>query len=219
MKHLAESSWLMLLCMGALASGCVEPPESSVSFSVKPEGLRAIKRVVFIELSDRDRSPDVAEGMTKALASAIRSRKLFSLDVVSRDDPRCKLVTLDQQGGFTLRQLRQLRDTFDCQAVLVGWTKDYYPHPRMQVGLRLQLLDLRQGQAVWAVDDVWDTTDKAMEKRVKRFFREQMRSGYEPMGWQLVLTSPKAFEKFVAHEVAETLPNKPEIQPVNTPKR
>jgi hypothetical protein len=93
---------------------------------------------------------------------------------------------------------------------------DFRPHPRMQMGLSLRLLDLKRGQLAWAVDHVWDTTDKAVEKRIERYFNDQIRSGYEPMDSRLIMISPKAFEKFIAYEVAETLPDATRLK---TPRR
>ncbi len=145
--------------------------------------------------------------MTIALSHAIQTRRLFRIEVVRRRDPLCRTLSLEGKAGFTMKQLQDMRETFQCDGILLGSVRDFRPHPRTQVGLHLRLLDLRNGRLVWAVDEVWDTTDKAIEKRIKRFFDSQMRSGLEPMDWQLVMISPKAFGKFIAYEVAATLPS------------
>ena len=72
---------------------------------------------------------------------------------------------------------------------------------------------------VWAVDHHWDTTDKATERRSKRHFSSEMRSGYNRVRWRLGLRSPKLFQKFVADEVADTLPERPPPGQQMTPRR
>ena len=49
--------------------------------------------------------------------------------------------------------------------------------------------------------------NKIFERHEERYFKEQIRSGYEPMDWRIAMISPKVFEKFIAHELAETLPD------------
>ncbi|MCK4626685.1 MAG: hypothetical protein KAV00_15330, partial [Phycisphaerae bacterium] len=184
-----------------------------------PEHLGRINRVVFVQLTGRDSCPGIAEDMTVALSHAIGARRLFRMDVVTRDDPRCKTLSLDGWAGFTIKQLRDMRETFQCDAILLGAIRDFRPHPRMQMGLDLRLMDLRDGRLVWGIDHVWDTTDKAITRRVKRFFNSRMRDGYEPMNWQLAMISPKVFEKFVAFEVVETLPEGHEMKTNRKPRQ
>ena len=75
------------------------------------------------------------------------------------------------------------------------------------MSLTLKLVDTRSGQLLWAFEDVWDSGDKTVERRMQNYFKNQMRTGYEPINWQILVTSPLAFNGFVAWEVAKTLPN------------
>ena len=190
-----------------VAAGCCPsaPPASINHHLSSPEDLDSIRRVVFIELPQEPGYAGIAEDTTVAVAEAIRARRLFRLDVIGRDDPICETVMLESAEGFSMAQLRQMRDTFHCDAILLGRVRNFRPHPCMRVGLDLCLLDLRRGKPVWVVDHTWDTTDKVVEKRIKQYYCQQLKSGLEPMEWQIVTISPQAFEKFVAFETAQTL--------------
>jgi len=203
-KRFTKPVKLILLCAGlALHAGC--KPDSPIK--AFRGSLVGINRVAFVELAERNSCPGVAGEMTVALSHAIQAHKLFDVDVIDRQAPICKTVSLDGREGFTLEQLRQMRQTFRSDGILLGSISDFRSHPQMALGLSLRLLDLKRGQLVWEVNHVWDTTDKAVEKRIERFFKEHMRvAGYEPIYSNIIMTSPKAFEKFIAHEVAETLP-------------
>lgn len=207
MARINKIAILTLLYLGWLAlPGCQKPPDIGHYLS-KSEHLAKINRVVFVQLTGQDSCPGIAEDMTIALSNAIGARRLFYMDVVTRDDPRCKILSLDGWAGFSMKQLSDMRKTFQCDAILLGAVGNFRPHPRMQMRLKLQLMNLRSGRLVWGIDHVWDTTDKTVTRRIKRFFNSQMRDGYEPMNWQFAMISPKTFEKFVAFEVVATLPN------------
>ena len=75
----------------------------------------------------------------------------------------------------------------------------------MLIGLRLRMLDLRDGQLLWALEQVWDSADKTTEYRIKDYFRSQKSSGYAPLQERLASVSSLEFIKFISYEVAETL--------------
>ena len=75
----------------------------------------------------------------------------------------------------------------------------------MTIGLRLKLVDLRDGRLLWALEQIWDNSDKTTEYRIKDYFQYQKRSGFAPLREQLVTVSPLEFIKFVSYEVAGTL--------------
>jgi len=75
----------------------------------------------------------------------------------------------------------------------------------MTIGLRLKLVDLRDGQLIWAIEHIWDPTDKTTERRIKNYFQLQLRAGYAPLNEQLATVSSLSFIKFVTYEVAGTI--------------
>jgi hypothetical protein len=201
---------VVVLAAGMLA-GCyrpVEEPVESVNFFLRsPRDVRRVGRVVFVELAPEPTCPpEVAAEMTLAVYKAIQRKSLFHVDLVRRSDPVCQELPIDRVEAFTVDELAKIREKLQCGAVLFGRVSHFKPFPAMQVGLYLKLMDLRGARALWAVDHVWDTTGEGAERRIRRYFDREIRSGYEPLGWELVLKSPRAFERFVAYEVAETLP-------------
>lgn len=205
MRPLDRSLALTVLTLGAVVcAGCNHTDRRPIKALTRP--MTGINRVVLVELSQRNSYPGVARDMTTALSHAVQARGLFGLDVIDRDDPICQSVSMVGREGLTIEQISEMHQAFKCDGILLGAISDFRPHPRMQLGVSLRLLDLKRGRVVWAIDHVWDTTDKAVERRIQRYFRDYMRSGYKPMDWQIAMISPKVFEKFIAHEMAQTLP-------------
>jgi hypothetical protein len=75
----------------------------------------------------------------------------------------------------------------------------------MAIGLNLKLIDLRDGHIAWAVEKVWDTSDKATEQRIKKYFDKQIRSDFTPLDEKLAIFSTINFVRFVTYDATETL--------------
>ena len=201
-----------LLCLAAAAclTGCwvPPPPDEKIGFFLgSRQDLRRTKRVVFVELTPFGTCPpQIAWDMTETLGHALQRRGLFRVDVVRRTDPMCRDLPLDRVEAFSIEDLAQIRKALGCDAVLLGNVSRFQPYPRMQLALYLRMIDLRHGKLLWGVDHTWDSTAVGTERRIRRYFHDEVREGYDPLGWELILKSPRAFEKFVAHEAAGTLP-------------
>jgi len=204
--------WAGVLVCGAFLAGCApEEPAPPIAYRLRsPRSVHRLHRVVFVELGDACRSPSMARGLTEEIHQALQKRALFHVDVVSRADPACRDLPLDVRGGLSLEQVGALRRALECDGVLVGALTRAQPHPRMQAAVYLRLFNVRDGTLVWGVDHVWDTTEHETQRRVRAFWRDQMRNDYEPVDWRLVRMSPRAFQKFVAYEIARTLPARSE---------
>jgi len=110
-----------------------------------------------------------------------------------------------QISTFTLEQILAIREALKCDGILLGTVTEFRPYPHMAVGLRLKLLDLRDGQLLWALEQIWDSADKTTEKRIKSYFKSEKRTGFAPLHEELVAVSPLEFIKFVSYEMAGTL--------------
>jgi hypothetical protein len=201
---------LLLLLLLFSSSGChiyepMVPPMANYYYLNPDKDLSTVGRVAIVELDNDSSYPQISTDITDALFQALQKKQLFGLTVIRQDDPLWRSLQLDADSTYTLEQLSIIRKTLKYDAVLTGTVTRYQPYPHMAVGLRLKLVDLRDGQLLWALEQIWDSADKTTEYRIKSFFRTQMRSGFEPLGERLAILSPLKFTKFVAYEVAETL--------------
>lgn len=207
MKHLPYL--ILLAALVVVACGCetmtIYPP-TQWNFYRGPNGdVYRIKRVCFVQLAENTGYPDIARRMTQSLKQALQERGMFHVDVVRADHPDLRDLDLTKREPYTIRELAQMRQDLHCDAILFGQITHFQPYPSQQVGLYLRLIDLRDGQLVWAIDDVWDTTQRETVARIRRYFFLNMRSDYEPVGDELAVMSTEAFQKFVSVEVTDTL--------------
>ena len=167
--------------------------------------LSTIARVALVDLDNTSSHPEVSADVTEALYRALQKRQLFGLTVVHRDDPAWHSLQLAPDSTYNLEQLSSIHKALKCDAVLTGAITEYRPYPQLTIGLRLKLLDLKDGQLIWAVEQIWDSSDKTTENRIKKYLRSQTRSSSSDLSKKLVTVSSLKFIKFVAFEVAQTL--------------
>jgi hypothetical protein len=203
---------LLPLLLVVVLAGCNSDkksgPSSQSNYYLNPKKpIATIGRVAIIELNNLSQRPEVSADMTQALFEAIQKRNVFGLTIVYRSDPACKGLLTEGKEDYSLEQLNMLHKNLKADAALIGEVTQYYSYPRLAIGLRLKLIDLRDGTLIWAVEQFWDSTDKQVENRAEAFFKTQIRSGFEPIEYRMALVSPRMFLKFVAWEVGQTLHN------------
>jgi hypothetical protein len=205
-----------LLLLAVLPSGCqfyrATVPVPQYYYLNPDKDLSTVGRVAIVELDNNSSYPTICADVTEALFQGLQKKQLFSLTIVRQNDPSWRSLQLNANSTYTPEQLRTIQKTLKCDGVLVGTVTQYQPYPHMAIGLRLKLIDLKDGQLLWALEQIWDAADKTTEHRIKNYFRTQTRSGLAPLREQLAAISSLKFIKFVAYEVGQTLQQRPHGQ-------
>jgi hypothetical protein len=202
-------SWAMILLLSVvIISGCrtksASAPVSDFYYINPHNKLSSIGRVAIVELENHSSYPRISTDVTFAIYQALQKRQVFGLTPILQDNPSWRSLQLDPDASYSLEQLLAIRETLKCDGLLLGTISEYKPYPHMSIGLRMRLLDLRDGQLQWALEQVWDCDDKTTEKRIESYFRSEKRQGFAPLNDKLAAVSPIEFIKFVSYEVAGT---------------
>lgn len=191
--------------LACVLAGCLHketPPP--VGHYVDAQALTGyVQRVVLLPLTSDTAYPAVADGMTTALFQALQGKQLFHVTLA----PAPEACPLDLQKPLSLKDLARLRQATGADAVLIGTVRSFDPYPRMHLGLDIRLLDLRDSRVLWAVDHLWDATDKVTQRRMEQYFSEQSGDRWEPLQWRLATVGPAVMQQFVAYEAVGTLPS------------
>jgi len=212
--HRLRIPMLLLLTVMLFSLGCrsyrfrmpLSKPVDRCHYYLNPDkDLFGIGRVALVELENDSSYPQISTDITKALFQAMQKKQVFGLSTVQQSDSVWRSLQLSPNDTYTIDQLAEIRKALKCNAVLTGTITEFKPYPHMVVGLRLKLVDLRDGQLIWALEQVWDPADKTIERRIKNYFRVQLRAGHAPLNEQLATVSSLSFIKFVTHEIAATI--------------
>jgi len=206
----SRKSWGMIfLLLAVLLSGCRThseyAPASGYYYLNPNKKLTDVGRVAIIELDNNSSYPQISNDITGSLYQELLKKQIFGLTVVRQNDPSWRSLQLQRDSTYTLEQIMAIREALKCDGILIGTVTEFRPYPHMTAGLRLKLLDLRDGQLLWALEQVWDCSDKTTEKRIKSYFKSEKRSDFAPLDEEMAVVSPLEFIKFVNYEVAGTL--------------
>jgi len=205
-----------VLCITAMVfllvylSGCnvynETPPGSYTQYYSNPsKKLGNIGRIAIVELKNNSSYPAISEDVSKSLFQTLQKKQAFGLTVVHQNDSQWRSLQVDLDSAYTLEQLVSVEKTLKCDAILTGTVTEYQPYPHMIMGLQLKMVDLKDGQLIWALEQIWDSADKTTEYRIKNYFKCHIRSGFAPLREDLVSVSPLTFIDFVCYEVGETI--------------
>ncbi len=182
-------------------------PPSGHFYLDKTADFSSVGRVAILELENQSVSQaELPRVLTQELSDGIGKKHLFSVQIIYKGDTEWQSLELNRIKSFSLQDWAAVRKQLKADALIFGTITRYRSYPQFLVALNIKMVDLRDGKLLWAIEDVWDSTDKNTELRIKEFYETQMRTGYQPMEWQVVLNSPKAFHKYVIYEVTRTLP-------------
>jgi len=204
----------ILLLLPVFLSGCgfnaAYKPVANYYYLNPNKDLSTIGRTTLVELGNDSAFPQISGDVTEALYQALQKKQVFGLTVVRQSDPAWRKLQLDLNSAYTLEQLSAMRKTLNCDAVLIGTVTGFEPFPHLTIGLRLKLIDMADGQLLWALEQIWDTTDKTTQKRVRNYYKHSILPDFETLEEKLGTVSSLRFLKFVAYETSETLQPKRE---------
>jgi hypothetical protein len=196
---------LTALLLAGCATDRTMSPAANFYYLNPGSDLAGIGRVAVVELYNDSSYPQMSSEVTESLFQALQKKQVFGLTIVNQHDPSWRSLQLDLDSPYTQEQIRSIRETLKCDGILIGTITKFRPYPHMTVGLRMRLLDLRDGQLLWAIEQVWDSTDKRTEHQIRKYYSSEKNLGTVPLQEHLAAISPLEFLKYVSYEVAETL--------------
>ncbi len=206
---LFRRSILLPVLVVTLISGCDSGgtyiPKTNYSYVNPNMDITTIGRVAVVELKNDSKYPQASSDITETLFQALQKKQLFGPTIIRQNDPVWRSLQLEADSTYTLEQTSTIRESLKCDGILIGTITEYRPYPHMAVGLRLKIVDLRDGQLLWAIEQIWDITDNQTEHRIRRYYKSQKNMGYPLLNEHLVSVSPMEFIRFVCSEVADTL--------------
>ena len=159
---------IIFLLLPVLLSSCAAPKPTANYYYLNPNrDLSAIGRTALVEFANDSAYPQISGDISQALFKALQKKQVFGLTFIRQNDLAWRKLQLDMSSAYTLEQLSAMRKTLNCDAVLIGTVTEYEPYPHLTIGLRLKLMDLADGQLLWALEQIWDATDKTTQDRVK----------------------------------------------------
>jgi hypothetical protein len=213
-----KGSFYILWVGIALLSGCnVIQEKAQVPrghyYLTAPKKFDAVNRVLLLELDNQSDRLELSELLTHSLADGLSKKHLFAVRTVHRSDPLWTTLNLNEIKAYAYDDLSHIHEALNVDAVIFGTIKRYQSFPHLLMSLHLKMVDVRHRNLLWAIEQVWDSSDRQVELRMREYYRSRIRKGYEPLDWKILVTSPRAFNKFIVDEVGDTFPEYSDTDP------
>lgn len=208
-KYPNHKMQLMSVLIVIILSGCstnqVYRTSTNYYYHNPNRNIKTIGKVAVIELNNNSSYPQVSTDITEILFQALQKKQVFSLTIAHREYPSWRSLELESDATYTPDQMQSIRETLKCYGILTGTITEFRPYPHMVIGLRLKLLDLRDGSLLWALEEVWDIDDKTTGYRIQKYYQSQKRMDSALSQEHLATMSPLEFINFVCYEAAKTI--------------
>ena len=207
-----------------LAAGCSVMPASmrrSLVTPYKPANVTicqatlppTIRRVAVLPLPQSREDANQAAGaslLQPVLIAELAKRNLFEVIPVSPE----ALRELTAGNGWTVEAplppdfFERLRLLTDCDAVVFASLTVFRAYPPLQTGWKIRLVDCREHQTWWAVDEVFDAGTESVVAAAESYARTSLSLPNPLLADTGVLHSPLRFGQYAANAVTQTLPGR-----------
>jgi hypothetical protein len=206
-KSKLHLSWWFVLSLSFASVGCYRhtTTASPASGLFESANLQTIRTLCLVELHNNTAYPQISADVTESLYQALQKKQIAGLSMLRQNDVAWRNLQIRTDAVFTLEQLLETRKMLGVDAAIIGTITSFSPYPHMAMGIQLKLIDLRDGRVICVIEQIWDTADKATEKRIKKYFEQQLRQGFAPLDEKLATLSTINFVRFVTYDMAEML--------------
>ncbi|HAL45260.1 MAG: hypothetical protein A2Y12_11175 [Planctomycetes bacterium GWF2_42_9] len=204
-----KRSKFLLLLLPLLLTGCIgqkkHNPDSAYYYLTPNKDLMTIGRVVLLELANESAYTKVSFDITDSLYGALQKRQIFGITVIRQSDPSWQNLQLGKFDNYSLEQLSAMHKSLKADAVLRGTVTRYEPFPHLVIGLRLELIDLVDGQLLWGLEQIWDASDESTQNRVRDYYKTSILPGSDSLEVGMGTVSSLRFIDFITYETAKTI--------------
>ncbi len=201
-------NWLVIFA--AVLGGCTSTPAPPTIFTFshfRANSLESapVRRVLLLPMSNETQFPYVEQEIGDALATELRAAGLFEVVMGADDAEQPCAWTLRTSGTFDERQLIELAERYQVDAVLYGSVTNYSPYWPPRVGVNLQLVGTHEAVALASVDGLWDARDEHIAAQAQQFYFARLTPKVTVPDSDLMLHAPQYFQKFVASQIVHLL--------------
>ncbi len=167
-------------------------------------------RVAMLPLYHHQQEGAFLDDLERTFYTELNKTLHFEVVPISRDD----LERLFKRRHFASFEalpadiLQGVRNHFGADVVCFTDITQYEPYQPMAIGIRSKLVNLRNGEIIWAFDSLFDTGNPHVAVAARRYQHAHLNQAYPLDVSDSILLSPGRFGKYVAHAVYGTLPER-----------
>jgi TolB-like protein len=193
----------------ALLAGCqfARPPEPKPinSYLAEPADLANVRRIMVLPFGHETGVTADCNKVRDAFVAELQKLRRFEvvpLPSEAREDD--ELNTSLAHGRLSTEAMVRLCNRYLLDGVLLGSVTSWRAYTPPHLGMRTQLVSVHSGAQVWAVDAIFDTTDRSTVSDLQHYTETTQQDDGNLHGWELTKLSPGKFTSYVAHRFVGT---------------
>lgn len=200
-----------LLAAAVLLGGCVVTPPVGApkilaSARVVPDlDSYVIQRVGLVPFTGEHLTIEQAEQLQSAFFAELRATTSFEIVPLDRFDIE-EIPSSEpyRRGWYRPRTIIDLARRYHLDGLAIGTVTDLQYFLPQRLGIQMDLVASETGTVVWSSSVHLDAARAEVRRSLEAWSRSQLGDEVHE-DWRLILISPRAFARFAAFQVAQTI--------------
>ncbi|MCK5708654.1 MAG: hypothetical protein KAI43_13485 [Candidatus Aureabacteria bacterium] len=171
-----------------------------------------VRRVLFVPCKDISgyQSEDFLSEIDSVFLKQLRRSKKFDIvpyEQVLNEEQKKFIDSMDieRKGSYDADTLYEIGRKVNVQGILFGSISEYNPKKPILLGVKINLIHIRRGTIVWAVDEIFDAARDDIKNLARAYYYENYDTSLNPsLKWEFILNSMKDFSNFYFYEMIKT---------------
>jgi hypothetical protein len=198
----------LLLGMSVLGACNVERPLTTKpinSYLADPADLATVRRIMVLPFAQEAGVQADCVQIRDCFVTALQKLRRFEVVPLPAEAQEDDLLNQSiRHGRLSTEAMVWLCERYALDGLLVGTVTAWRPYQPPHLGMRTQLISVHSGATIWAVDAMYDSSDRTTVSDLRHFSENAKASDGSLHGWQMNLLAPTKFTDYVAHRFAGT---------------
>lgn len=186
-----------------------KPIHLNIDSCTYPEDQKTlVSRVLVLPFTNETEYPKQGEMVERTFSRTLADQGEFEVITLPPEDYDL-LGNIDpyRTGRFSLRMLIELGQWYNVDAVVLGCIKTYNPYVQPRIGMKADLISIRNGAVLRAVDGTLDSGEDMVARDIVRYFEENHNYSHEEslFEWRSIIQSPQMFARYACHRFVHEL--------------
>jgi hypothetical protein len=180
-------------------------PKAINCYLAEPADLANVRRIMVLPFGQEAGVQADCTKVRDAFVAELQKLRRFEvvpLPADAREDDEVNASVA--RGRVSTDAMVRLCNRYALDGVFVGSVTAWRPYTPPHLGMRTQLVSVHSGSPIWAIDAIYDSSDRTTIGDLQHFVETNKRDDGNLHGWEMNLLSPQKFTTFVAHRFVGT---------------
>lgn len=199
----------LLFVAAAMLAGCqLERPLTTKAINcylAEPNDLANVRRIMVLPFAQEAGVQADCEKVRDVFVAELQKLRRFEVVPLPSDAREDDVLNSSiRRGRLSTEAMVRLCDRYALDGLLVGSITAWRAYQPPHLGLRTQLISVHSGATVWAVDAIYDSSDRTTVRDLRHYAENAQQADGSLHDWEMNLLSPTRFTTYVAHRFVGT---------------